>query len=174
MSAGQITNIFATIRAKLTRTLDELPLIVGNAAVNYSLDAFAKQAWEGKQWDKRKSKKDTGRSLLVKSGRGKRSIRIIRTAPGLVVVGSDIPYMKVHNEGGKISRAARSETFVRNRFSRGDKKGKFKRGTTSGQGLSFKAYSFNMPQRTFLKGTPLFIAAMKRVIRAELQKALKY
>lgn len=173
MSLQQITNVFGTIRAKLTRTLDELPLIVGNAAVNYSLDAFAKQAWEGKPWDKRKSKKDTGRSLLVKSGRGKRSVRVIRTAPGLVVVGSDIPYMRVHNEGETIRRAARSETFTRNRYTKGDKKGKFKRGTKDGQGMSFKAYSFKMPQRTFLRGSPLFIAAMKRVISTELQNAIK-
>lgn len=179
MSSQQVNGVFSAIRAKLNRALQDMPLIVGNAAVNYSMDAFRKQSWDGVPWQKRKSKKDASRQLLVKSGRGRRSVRIVRTTPNSVTVGSDLPYMRIHNEGGTINRAARSETFVRNRYTRGAKgkmfggMGAFKKGTTSGQGLSFKAYSYQMPARPFLKRSRMFEINMQLVVRTELQKALK-
>jgi len=172
-SEQQITEAFAKIRASLGAVIETLPLIIGNEAVNYSLEAFRSQSWEGTPWAKRKSTKDTGRALLVKSGRGKRGVRIIQTTPTSVTIGDDVPYMAVHNNGGEISKAARSETFVRNRFARGPKKGKFKKGTTEGQGLSFKAHTFNMPQRKFIGHTIAFEIAMRQLVRREIQKALK-
>ncbi|MBD1394273.1 phage virion morphogenesis protein [Mucilaginibacter glaciei] len=173
MSEQQGALAFGVIRARLAAVVQQLPLILGNEAVNYSLDAFRKQAWEGKPWQARKSKKDTSRSILVKSGRGRRSIRIISTTANSVTIGSDVGYMAVHNNGGEISRAARSETFVRNRFVKGTKKGKFKKGTTDGQGMSFKAYSYRMPQRQFIGHTAAFEYQMKQVVRRELIKAFK-
>jgi phage gpG-like protein len=173
MSERQVRDVFAQIKARLTPVLQQLPMIVGNEAVNYSLDAFKNEAWEGKAWQKRKSKKDANRNLLVKSGRGRRSIRIIRTTENSVTIGSDVPYMRVHNNGEQISKAARSETFVRNRFVKGAKKGKFKKGTTDGQGLSFKATSFKMPQRQFIGHSRGFEIKMRNIVRRELEKALK-
>lgn len=55
-----------------------------------------------------------------------------------------------------INKAARSETFVRNRYTKGPKSkafggmGLFKKGTTAGKGLTFKAHSVTIPQRQFM------------------------
>ncbi|QTE36015.1 phage virion morphogenesis protein [Mucilaginibacter gossypii] len=180
MSAQQVTAIFARIEMELNRVIEVLPTIVGNEAVNYSLEAFKNQAWEGAPWQKRKDKKDAARNLLVKSSRLRRSIRIIRTTADSVTIGSDVPYAAVHNNGGQINRAARSETFVRNRYTHGPKskyfggQGTFKKGTTKGKGLSFKAHSFNMPKRQFLGNTVAFERAMRKVVRDEFDKAIKH
>jgi phage gpG-like protein len=175
--SNNVNGIFNQIRNQLERKLSQLPAIVGNEVVNYSLDAFEKQSWEGKAWDKRKSKKDTGRALLVKSARLKRSIRIIRSTLNSVTVGTDVPYARVHNEGERINRQARSETFVRNRYLKGPKSkmfggmGAFKKGTKEGEGLSFKAYSYNMPQRQFLGNTPALRARIRKVVIEHMNQA---
>lgn len=59
---------------------------------------------------------------------------------------NDRPYAQVHNEGGKITRRARTELFKRNR----DERKKFAKGTTPGQGFTFKETSYNMPKRQFM------------------------
>ncbi|MEO7212645.1 phage virion morphogenesis protein [Mucilaginibacter sp.] len=178
MSQGQVNDVFAKIRERLNQAIEKLPLTIGNEAVNYSLDAFRNQAWEGKPWAARKSKKDAGRSILVKSGRGRRSIRVISTTANSVRFGTDVLYMVAHNNGAQISRAARSETFVRNRYTKGPKSkmfggmGAFKKGTTAGEGLTFKASSFNLPQRQFIGKTAAFETAMRNVVKREIAKAL--
>jgi hypothetical protein len=89
-----------------------------------------------------------------------------------------VPYARVHNEGETINRPARSETFVRNRYTKGPKskyfggQGAYKKGTTPGQGLSFKAYSYQMPARPFLKNTPALRAHLRNVAITELRKSL--
>jgi len=59
---------------------------------------------------------------------------------------NDRPYAQVHNEGGTVSKGARSETFVRNRGTNN----RFAPGTTAGKGFSFKESSFQMPKRQFM------------------------
>lgn len=173
MSNPKLTAIFDKLRGRLERSLSELPREIGNAAVNYSLDAFKNQGWEGKAWAKRKSKKDANRAIMVKSGRTRRSLQITYLGPGRVRWGSvGVPYAQVHNDGGGISRAPRSETFVRNRYQRGKKKGRFQRGITSGRGISFGASSYNMPQRQFIGDTPRFRMHLKEVAVAKVKRDL--
>jgi phage gpG-like protein len=49
-------------------------------------------------------KNNTGRALLIKSGRLRRSIRITEAGIDYVKVGSDVPYAQVHNDGLKAGR----------------------------------------------------------------------
>lgn len=172
MPNQQITLFFS----KLEMTLNQLPLIIGNEVVNYSLEAFEKQRWDGTPWKQRQSKKDTGRAILVKSTRLKRSIRIVSYTPSSVIVGSDVPYAAIHNNGGIINRASRSELFVRNRYLKGAKKGTFRKGITersltdSGlRGLTYKEYKINMPMRRYLGIT----SELKERIRARVIQELK-
>lgn len=44
-------------------------------------------------------KNDKGRALLVRSGRLRRSIQIMSSGPGYVVIGTDVPYASFHNDG---------------------------------------------------------------------------
>ena len=86
----------------------------GVVAVNFSKERFVKKDWlDGNSrevWKKRK-KADKG-SLMVRSGRLKRSIRKISEGDYFVYVGTDVPYAKVHNEGGEINSHSLKSQFL--------------------------------------------------------------
>lgn len=167
----KIDAYFNAFQARIQQAIDQVPKIGGVEVVNFALDNFKAQAWNGTPWEKRKHKPKRGagnQQLLVQSGRLRKSIRVTRTTATSVTVGSDVPYARAHNDGALISRNAHSETFVRNRYSTGKRKGLFKKGTSSGQGFTFKASSFNMPQRQFLGGSPELKQRLQKVIKEHL------
>lgn len=173
MSNSQnISNFFQNLQQRIVAVNQRLPDIIGTEVINSAVDNFRDESFFGDKWPARKDKKNT-RKLLVKSGALQRSPRIVASQPGLVVVGSDISYAAVHNNGGEINRNARSETFTRNRYKTGKKKGAFKRGTTlGGQGFTFKASSYNMPMRKFLGTHPKLKVQLEQVIKEEIIKEL--
>ncbi len=95
----------------LAQMFRELPAIIGEEVVNFTLDNFEAEGWQGNSfeaWQKRKNptawgkKDDPGRALLVKTVKLKRSVRIISIQQDKVIVGAggaDVPYARVHNEG---------------------------------------------------------------------------
>lgn len=151
----------------------KLPDIIGTEAINSATDNFRDESFFGEKWKPRKDKRNK-RKLLIKSGTLHRSPRVIKSQPGLVIVGSDVPYAAIHNNGGAINRTARSETFVRNRYRTGAKgkmfggMGAFRKGTTSGQGHTYKSYVINMPQRQFIGAHPQLLNRLKRIIQQEV------
>ena len=164
------------MRKKLYEARRGLPLILKNEAVNYAMDAFKKQGWEGTPWPARsKRTKGKGRALLVKTGRLKRSIGAYSHVESeeRIILGSDVPYAKIHNFGGVIDRAARSETFSRNRRVKGIGKGRFRRGVTKGRGFSFKAHQIRIPRRQFLGDTPKLKERLIKVGQAYILKSIK-
>lgn len=96
---------FNAAAKQFTFLMVNLPVLIGKEAENHFKDSFKNQAWEGVQWEerKRKDKNPKRRALLVKTGRLRRSIRIREVSFGKVVVGTDVPYAKIHNEGGIIT-----------------------------------------------------------------------
>ena len=134
-------------------TIDNVvPQIIAETASEDFKENFKLKSFDGVAWEETKKPVKRG-SLMVRSGNLMASVRPAIVSARLVRVSagsSKVPYAQVHNEGSKISRAARSETFVRNRHKKGKLNGAFKKGTSSGQGLSFKAYSYNMPKRQFM------------------------
>lgn len=167
---NKINTFFQEFQNKVLNIQANVVEDIGNAVVNNALENFEKQAYSNNPWPKRKGKQDSSRALLVKSGTLRRSIRVISSSPTSVIVGSDVPYARVHNDGGTINQKARSETFVRNRYARGKKKGFFKKGTTPGQGFSFKASSYNMPQRRFLGVNVQLYKEIRTIIKTEFEK----
>lgn len=142
---------------KFDRKFEAFPNIIAETAVEHFQERFTQENWEGVPWAKRKDKKP--HRILMKSRNLFRSIHPSEVTPALVRIraGSpQVPYAQIHNEGGDISKAARSETFVRNRHTKGPKSkafggmGLFKKGTMAGKGLTFKAHTINMPQRQFM------------------------
>ena len=134
-----------------------VPAIVSEEAITYAKDRFSmnQKNYDGKAWPAwSKRYKPKGGSLLV--GKTAALVNSIQekeaTAERVIVTAgnSKVPYAQIHNQGGTITRAARSETFSRNRYSRGKKKGSFKRGTTAGKGFTFKQTTITMPKRQFL------------------------
>ncbi|MDM8176857.1 phage virion morphogenesis protein [Olivibacter sp. 47] len=173
---------FTAFKNRIVRQLNTLPTLIGNDMVNFALDNFRRQGYQGaafNSWPKR-AKKDKGkpRTVLVKTGRLMRGNKF-RASSSTVTYYNDTPYASIHNFGGVINRAARSENFVRNRYSRG-KRGKmfggmgaFKKGTTAGQGLSFKAYRINMPQRQFIGRSPVLLTKLRNTSLNHINQAIR-
>ncbi len=131
------------------RFIESIPRLAANHARNYFDKSFTDKGFTDQVFSPwapvREKNGKTKERPLVKSGRLRRSLR---TIPGEVY--TDVEYAAVHNDGGTITRGARSELFVRSRLSSGKRKGKFKKGTTAGRGFTFKEHSYKMPQRQFM------------------------
>lgn len=132
----------------------EVPKIVRQTGEEYFKDSFNRKGFDGKPWAPHSKKyKPKNGSLMVKSSNLQKSITsTIKPDRVTFYAGnSKVPYARIHNEGGIIKRAARSEIFIRNRSSNGRFRGlKKKEKYKSGRGLSFKAYSITMPKRQFI------------------------
>lgn len=163
---------------KMATTLRELPPIIGEAAVNFTLDNFERQAWLGdntENWQKRKNPTkwgkadDTGRALLVKTAKLKRSIRISRIVENAVYVhagGADVPYARVHNEGfrGKVEQKVKAHTR------------KMKDGKTVGVSEFERTIQQNIPKRKFIgheSESPYLRAKIRRETLAHIRNRMK-
>lgn len=67
-----------------------------------------------------------------------------------VAVGTNKQYAAIHQFGGTIEIAARSELFQRKRFTKGPGKGRFKKGTAAGRGFTRGAHKIRIPARPYL------------------------
>lgn len=119
-----------------------LPTIVGNEAVNAFQDNI-KQGIDinGNPFKKRAGdfEQNKGRTPLTQRGNLRRSIRITRKTPQSVVIGSSLPYAKIHNEGGKIIVTEKMRKFFWAKVFEAEKKaGKFSESTKDSQIRRYK------------------------------------
>lgn len=102
------TNIEKQIRDLQKFFNQDAPRIVGMEAKNFFKSSFNKQGFDDggvKPWKERttRDKNRRTRSILIKTARLKKSIQYKPTGRGKVFVFSaDVPYAKIHNEGGTI------------------------------------------------------------------------
>lgn len=162
---------------KVTDTIRrDIPRVIGNEAVNFVLDNFQRQGFQGESfvpWKKRKKEtaKTRGKPVLTGSSALKRSIFVKKADEQEVIVGPDgnLPYARIHNEGGTITQAARSETFTRNR----KKSGRFKKGTKPGRGFTFRQHTITIPQRQYIGDSPVLRERIKNACINTLKNVLK-
>lgn len=95
---------------ELKATYAKLPNEIAAIAVNFSKERFHDQSWldETKErWKPRKKPRKGGQkrsqTLLVDTGRLKKSIRKISANANQIVIGTDVPYASIHNYGGTIT-----------------------------------------------------------------------
>lgn len=125
--------------------------------------------------------------LHVRTGRLRSSIeeRVVKSAAGYgavigsgVLTGKRVKYADIHETGGVIRQGARSELFTRKRRKRTTKygkKGQFFRGTSSGQGFTFRERVIRIPARRYISKTARqnmhrVTAVLKKHIDAALKK----
>ena len=131
------------------------PRYVSNMAINFYKDSFRRQGFISEntvdKWKARKveQKKGRRRAILVKSGALRRSIRVIRSGLGYVVVGTDIAYARIHNEGGTIRATQRVGSHRRKAFTR-TWKGKRQRVKASQVTAHSRKMNTSIPQRQFI------------------------
>jgi phage gpG-like protein len=180
-------SISALVNSKISRVrmaVNGLPTVLGNAAVNYSLDRFAAQSWIGsgvEQWPARKNKKKTGK-ILIQSGRLRRATKIISATNDSVVVGNNIPYARIHNYGFKGTVQVKSHT--RGRFVTHGRSGTKLTKKINNRAMSVKGKiggkpvvphgrRINMPRRQFIGNSPYVRTYLARQGRLFLMKNLK-
>ena len=135
--------------------------IAATKAVRFFTDNFARQGWieDGQlhPWEPRKNGKDPGRPILQGIGRRRLSVslRYIKVGPYSALIGSDVPYAGVHNEGLRINATQRVHPFTRR------------------DGVAVKGFvrhiDFQMPKRQFVGESPDVYKSVER----ELFKAIE-
>lgn len=153
------------IERQFRSVMSRLPIIVGNEAVNFTLQNFRRQGFLGatfEPWAKRKQGwRNTNRNgaILISTGRLRRSVRILSTNQNQVVIGTDVPYAQAHNEGSKIGVIQSVKGFARK------------------SGVEVKAHTRrvnqNIPRRRFIGNSPYLNAQLKRVATAAFMKEIK-
>jgi phage gpG-like protein len=118
-------NEFSRMVDNLIKARKALPNEIAVLAVRFSKDRFREQAWLDRTktpWVSRKQRREGGRrksqTLLVNTGRLKRSIRKVKVSQKEVVIGTDVPYAEIHNNGGKITKIANVRSFTKKAHSR--------------------------------------------------------
>lgn len=105
---------FNEIAKGLAQLERRLPTLLGGEAVKFFKGSFRRKGFIDKtrsKWEARKTKDNTrtrkgrkSRSLMIKSGRLRRSIRVTEKTRTHVKIGTDVPYAKAHNEGEEIKQ----------------------------------------------------------------------
>lgn len=163
-----------------------LPDIVGAEVVNFSKDRFTAQNWRGNTlvpWKQRAAgaKRNTGRAILIWSGRLRRSIRVTQKTSEMVAVGTDVPYARAHNQGFK--GVVQVKAHDRNRYGKQQvgtgkftSKGKERMKTvqTIKGSVQVKAHTkkMNIPQRQYLGNSPWLTKKLTVVVTKHIMKAL--
>jgi phage gpG-like protein len=174
-----------------------LPYKVGVLMVAFSKDRFKYQnwvdnspvGWQGrsrkKQWsNKGKTPNNDGRALLIKTGRLRRSIRIMGTTSNSVTIGSDVPYAAVHNNGERMRFVQNVKAFVRmnrNNDQFSAEMGKQNKRSTrikfvkTASGIQHvkehtRKMNYKMPERRFMGESRYLTMQITRLITAEINK----
>jgi phage gpG-like protein len=186
--------ILNDMRSNLSRRLEALPAKAGALIVFNSNQAFINQGWTDetfepwapRQVEEKGGKKGnegaaiTGRAILVKSGRLRRSIRIISSTLNSVTVGTDVPYAQAHNEGGEIHHPERGGILNFDSMPQGQLWRFGKVGTISQQRkivgirrVTYKAHTTKMKKRKFLGDSHKLRHDIQELVNIEIMKALK-
>ncbi len=104
MANPQFPHPFKKLLANFRRYRGRLPLKISQKALLEIKDNFKMGGYRGEvgtvAWKKRKSQKDAGRALLIKSGRLRRSLKAAPIGGDPRVV-TDVPYAQALHEGFK-------------------------------------------------------------------------
>jgi phage gpG-like protein len=184
------------VEKKARKAMEAAIVDVGNTAKVFFVDSFRKQGWDDQsvqKWKARKRKSyntksgkkvdDTTRAILVKTGDLRRSIKRnpANRAALSIKISTDLPYAKIHNDGGTINRAGFKGLMyyrevatnlatrkTQKRFAR--TKGMKSRKATHAMEIDVKAFAINMPKRQFMGDSYNLNEKVKAVIVKRLDK----
>jgi phage gpG-like protein len=163
----------------LVEAHSHLPAEVATIAVNFSKERFREQAWLDKTktaWKPRKNNRSGGKkksqTLLVNTGRLKRSIRKISATPDAVIIGTDVPYAKIHNEGGIINENVAVKQHDKKSFTR---KRKGRKETVKAHTIKshIRKLNIKVPARPFIGNSYTLEKRILLHIKARFVRALK-
>ena len=172
--------------------IPKIPRVAGVEALRFIADRFRAQNWVDdttKPWPSRKKgnqwgrKERTGRALLVDTGRLRRSPRIELATLEKVIIATDVPYAKAHNEGFRstVTQQVKAHTRARTQLGIVAKRAN-KRSTRITYGrvktgeIMVKAHQrtirMKLPQRRFMGRSAVMARRIERQIALIITKAL--
>lgn len=192
---------------KARKALENAVVEVGNTAKNFFVENFRKQGFDDKtveKWKKREKKErkgrgskksaselgtvrsvKAGRAILVQTGDLRRSIIRVPNRSALnVKIQTDLPYAKIHNEGGIINKAGFTGVMYYREVStnlatrRTQKRfasttGRKATRATHAMEINVGAHTINMPKRQFIGDSYNLNEKVKAVIVKRLDKVFK-
>lgn len=160
---------------KLQKLRRNFPTMAGIEAVNFSKERFVRKnwldrspaAWKARkpspEWHSEAQKKAAARgSLMVKTGRLKRSIRVTKVTSNSVTIGTDVPYAEPHNEGAVINQVVNVKSFTRKRKGRSEKVKAHRR-----------KRKITLPERRFIGESAILLRRVERLVQREITDILK-
>lgn len=160
---------------RLSKLYRKFPELAAIEAVNFSKERFVRKNWVDKtvsawparkpspEWHSEAQKKAAAKgSLMVKSGRLKRSIRKINVTRNSVTIGTDVPYAEAHNEGETINQTINVKSHSRKR---------------KGREYKVKAHrrsrKIKLPERRFIGESAVLLRRIERLVQREINEILK-
>lgn len=166
---------FLTKLNRLSKLYQKFPELAAIEAVNFSKERFVRKNWVDKsvtrwrprkaspEWRSEEQKRAAARgSLMVKSGRLKRSIRKIKVTRNSVTIGTDVPYAEPHNEGEVINQTINIKTHSRKR-----------KGRTETVKAHKRKRKITLPERRFIGESALLLRRVERLVQREINTILK-
>lgn len=169
----------------IKKAQNRIPQRAAVTAVNFSKERFRQKNWvdtKREPWKGRKRKTGRGTTMTV-SGNLKRSIRKIRVGRNYAIIGTNVKYAQIHNEGGVIKEKVnikehkRKVSVQRQRTNmRTRKTTRLKSRVVIGE-ATVKAHTRQMntkiPARTFLAPSALLARRIERQILKDIENVLK-
>jgi len=181
-------NEFVRMVDNLIKARKALPNEVAALAVKFSKDRFRDQAWVDntrQPWKKRKKRREGGarksQTLLVNTGRLKRSIRKVKADQNDVVIGTDVPYAEIQNLGGKITTTASVRSYTKKAFTRKAHSRTRNGNVESVDAQSVKSYTVRahrrkmnttIPQRQFIGNSAKLANEIENLIVDRFERAM--
>ena len=173
----------------VAKTWDRMPNEIAAIAVKFTKERFRDQAWldtTRQSWKPRsrdRAGKKRSQTLLVDKGRLKRSIRKIYASQTRVIIGTDVPYAQIHNEGfkGAVRQHVKSHTRALTKFgvtSRRQLKrstriefGRVRRGETTVRAYD-RTIQQNIPARPFIGQSEALERQLLNHVKTSFDEAL--
>ncbi|EBP3538312.1 phage virion morphogenesis protein [Salmonella enterica subsp. enterica] len=140
-------------------------------AVEENFAREGRPEWMG--WSPAYARKRHGGKILQRSGRLAKSITQFSTNDE-AVVGTNVKYARIHQEGGEISIAARSQRAYYRQHKNGSVGNRFVKKSRSNftQWNTIGAYKIKMPARPFLHLTEDDVSGMETTAESYLQRII--
>lgn len=172
--------------SEFTRKLDALsqvyamlPNEIAATAVNFSKERFREQAWLDKTkepWKPRARRRKGGpkksQTLLVNTGRLKRGVRKVTANQDVVIIGNDVPYAQIQNDGGTIKGTATVKQYTKKEYQR-QRKGRKETVKSHNVQSHTRKMNIKIPSRRFIGNSYTLERRLYLLIASRFAKALK-
>jgi len=119
------TSDFSRKVDKVLSAYRKMPNEIAAIAVEFSKERFREQAWldvTKESWKPRKQRRKGGKNksqtLLVNKGTLKRSIRKVLANENTIIIGTNVKYAQIQNDGGVIRESVHIKDFERKAYTR--------------------------------------------------------